>query len=256
MEDRDYLREILDKDCPLTLGTESSLDDGEEVNTNSTKFTLTDINKMEQSFINTFDIETSIPVEGSNRPSIISIPVTIYPRIVYTDSDSLVESMLADSVDNSIFDRLESYKAGLINLSDLIFATDLIKKYKNKRLKKPNDVTKFIKGIQLTTTIHDVYNNTRSFAKNYNIYILTEEDKQHIEKILKGNVLTSKKQKLLDAMYAFSINFVETNKERYTRIVDSLEGFSTLSFTQVAKKNDKVDMNEIVKAMMLNKQPF
>lgn len=264
-EEIDYIHELFnDKNTALPLTVAQEASNSSIVPNNMTKF--------EQSFIQTYDIEITVNAksmskatmnsdgsmskEFKNNKRMLSMPLTIFPNIVFTDSNTLIDNLLSEEEDASFFNRFEAYRAGAINLSDLIFATDLVKKAKEKKIKNRNDVAKMLKGIQLYSGIDDIMNNKRSFSKNYNIYILDIDDKRKIDSILKSNVFGAAKQKALSAMFAFSIGFVDTSKERLINIIDSIDGFSSIPFRMLKRDKESDDISEIFKNLLVGKQPF
>jgi len=252
-ESYDYLLDSLDSKGSLPIsGYEAKNKKSKSI---STKYSLSKVSKLEQTFIVSHDIEI-VTESKKGEKRIITIPLVFYPRFMYTNSETLINSLLSENVDASFFSRYEGYRAGAINLSDLIFATDLIKKVRDKKIKNENDVAKLLKGIQLSSTIADIYKGTSSFAKNYNMYILTTEDKVKIDTLLSGNVYAGSKQELINAFYAFSVAYVDLLKEQLVITLDYIPGVSVINFKQLKTDKGDLDINNIFKSLLTNKQPF
>jgi len=223
--------------------------------------------KLNQQFITTIDMAMEVTKKAGDRKdkdgnqvygkSTITLPITIYPMISFTDSKTLLEDLFSDKSEEARFgNRRDEYKAGVISLGDLIFGTDLVKKYKEKRIKNENDVAKLIRGVNSSTTVKAMLTGENSFARNYNIYILDTDDKIAIDNLVKGNIYKTKyKNKALDAMHGFAITFVDMDKERLIQLLDNVEGHNVYSF-KMLKKDKDVDVNEIFKNMLTNKSPF
>ena len=254
-ESYDYLLDSLDSKGSLPIAGYEAKGKNKKSKSTSTKYSLSEVNKLEQTFIVSHDIEI-VTESKKGEKRIITIPLVFYPRFMYTNSETLINSLLSENVDASFFSRYEGYRAGAINLSDLIFATDLIKKVRDKKIKNENDVAKLLKGIQLSSTIADIYKGTSSFAKNYNMYILTTEDKVKIDTLLSGNVYAGSKQELINAFYAFSISYVDLLKEQLVVTLDYIPGVSVINFKQLKTDKGDLDINNIFKSLLTNKQPF
>jgi len=212
-------------------------------------------NKEGEKFINNYTVSCKILMQNGDY-KILSIPVIIYPNIIYTDARTLIGSMLDSDVDKTFMDRLDQYRAGLISLSDLIFATDLVKKYREKKIKNKNDVAIYLNAIDKTSTIGDLLKGKKSFYKNFNIYIFDINKKPLIEKQVKGSILKNKyKDTFLDKLAAFSTCFMDEQKEELILFIDSIPGFSVIGYRMLAKgKYD--DLNNIIKDLFNGRQPF
>lgn len=222
---------------------------------NSGNVTPQKLHKDTNGFMNVFNIELNVTnVKGEQR--VITIPIIIYPNIAYTDANTLLGNMLDSDVDKGFLDRVDQYRAGLVSLSDLIFATDLVKKYRDKKITNQNDVASYLNAVDKTTTVKELLHNKKSFSRNYNIYIFDINKQPLVEKQVKGSLFKNKyKDKLMDSLLAFSICFVDDAKEEMVNYVDDIPGFSALSYKMLSKdKND--DINSIMKDLFNGKQPF
>jgi len=252
----------------ITAGNESEIDYYRELKENVDKpfitagfeaknvsFKNTDDNiKINQMFIVNYDLEMTVS-NGTDKPTVVKMPITVYPDIRFTDSVTLIESLVDDNSD-SFFNRLDDYKSGAISLTDLIFASDLVAKYKKKQLKNENDIVKYLRGINRISTVDSALTGRNNYSVNYNIYILDITDKVLIEEQVQGKIVSEKyKNKMLSQMMAFSISFVDVDKENVTISISDIPSFSVLNF-KMLKKDKDVDVNEIFKKLLTNKSPF
>jgi len=222
---------------------------------NTGDVTAQKLHKDANGFMNVYNIELNLTTaKGEQR--VITIPIIIYPNITYTDANTLVGNMLDSDVDKGFLDRIDQYRAGLVSLSDIIFATDLVKKYRDKKITNQNEVASYLNAVDKTTTVKELLHNKKSFSRNYNIYIFDINKKPLVEKQVKGSLFKNRyKDKLMNSLSAFSICFVDDAKEEVVNYVDDIPGFSALSYKMLSKdKND--DVNSIMKDLFNGKQPF
>jgi len=248
----DMYRELFDNtDKPfVTSGYEA----------NNISFKNTDDNiKLNQMFITNYDLEMSVSngtdSEGKDKKTVVKMPITVYPDIRFTDSNTLLNGLIEGNED-SFFSRLDDYRSGAITLSDLIFASDLVEKYKKKQLKNENDIVKYLRGINKINTVNSAITGNKNYSVNYNMYILDNSDKVVIEELVQGKVISEKyKNKMLNQMLAFSISFVDIDKEVVIININGIPSFSVLNF-KMLKKDKDMDVNDIFKKLLTNKSPF
>ena len=208
-----------------------------------------------EKFINTYNISFKV-VTKKGDTKVVSFPIIVYPNLIYTDARTLIGNILDSDVDKTFLDRLDQYRAGLISFTDLIFATDLVRKYREKKIKNPNDVALYLNAMDKTTTIKEVLHNKKAFYKNFNIYIFDINKKPIIEKQIKGSLLKNKyKDTFLDKFSAFSACFVDDPQEEAIFFIDSIPGFSVVSYKMLSKeKNDEI--GKLLKDLFSGRQPF
>jgi len=252
LESIDYTKDLLEGKGPLpiTYGNEDGLRNKETDVVNNTS-----IQKDTSIFLTTYEVQLTVTCDdGGNR--VIVIPVIIYPNIVYTDASSLLNNVLENKHGKGFLDRFTDYRAGLISLSDLIFASDLVRLYKEKKIKNENDFAKYLNKVDKVSSIKDLFYGHNSFHKNFNIYIFDIALKSAIEKTIKGSVFIDRnKNNVTDSLSAFSVTFVDTEAEEVIILLDSIPGFSTLNYNMLKKEKDS-EIKDVIKELMKNRQPF
>ena len=214
------------------------------------------IQKDNDTFYNVYELQLSIDVPNDTRSKVIVIPIVIYPNITFTNGNDLIENLLGNDPVPSFTDRWLDYSAGAISLFDLVFATDLVKKYKDDKLNSNNDVASYLNKVDKTTAVSDVLRNENSYSKNFNIFILNSSRKRLLEKKVGGSVLTNKHKNILtEKLSAFSVSLVDLEEEEILFLLDSIPGFSVLNFGMLKKEKDG-DVKDIIKSIITNKQPF
>lgn len=225
------------------------------VNTGSKISNNNYIQKDVSSFINTYEVQLDFTDKEGNK-RVMVIPLIVYPNIVYTNSETFIRNMVDGDANENIIERTHDYMAGLISFTDLILATDLVKKYKDRKFKNSNDMSTYLNTLDKTTTIRDVLHNRKHFHKNYNIYVFSESIRPTLESLIRGSILKdSYKDKLTDLLSAFSVTFVDPDNEELTMLLDSIPGFTTLSFEMLSKEKES-DIGTVLKELSKNSQPF
>jgi len=248
-ENFDYIMDLLEGDGPLPLPGNESKHASVDIKNNNA------ISKDVNMFVTTYEVQISVSTESGDT-RVIVLPVVVYPNIIYTDSASLISNMVETNNGKHFFERFDDYRAGVISMSDLIFATDLVKKYKEKKIKNDNDFSKYLNKVDKVTSIKDLFYGHNSFHKNFNIYILDIANKALIEKELRGSVYVEKyKNKLTDTLAAFSVTLVDTEAEEVVIFMDSIPGFTSLNFNML-KKEKETKIEDVMKELVKNKQPF
>ena len=255
MEHFDYFSDLMDT-TSLLPANESIVNEKISNMTHNSKMSNNNyIQKDVAAFINVYELQLQFnDVNGDSKA--VTIPIIIYPNITYTNANTLIANMLDSDDDKRFLTRVDEYRSGAISLSDLIFATDLVKKYKDRKIKNENDIASYLNVKDKTTAISDLLHNKNSFSKNYNIYLFDINKKATIEKQIKGSIYKEKyKDKLTTALFAFSVSFVDTEKEEVIITIDDIPGFSVLGFNMLKKEKDN-DIKDVMKELMNNRQPF
>jgi len=252
-ESFDYTNDLLNGDGPLPIpGNEANYAGHDKAATITNN---TSISKDVNIFVTTYEVQISVETENGDTRLIV-LPVIIYPNIIYTDANSFLNNMVEGNNGKNLFERVDDYKAGMISLGDLVFATDLVKKYKDKKIKNENDFAKYLNKVDKVSSIKDLFYGHNSFHKNFNIYILDVANKAIIEKELRGSVYVERyKNKLTDTLAAFSVTLVDTEAEEIVIFMDSIPGFSTLNFNML-KKDKETKIEDVMKELVKNKNPF
>ena len=253
VESFDYTKDLFDGTGALPIaGNEANWGGSDKANKIENNIAAS---KDANIFVTTYEVQITVETEnGDSR--IIVLPVVIYPNIIYTDANSFLNNMVESNNGKHLFERIDDYRAGVISLSDLVFATDLVKKYKEKKIKNDNDFSKYLNKVDKVSTFKDLFYGHNSFHKNFNIYILDMSNKSLIEKELRGSIYVDRyKNKLTDTLAAFSVTLVDTEDEEVVILLDSIPGFTTLNFNML-KKEKETKIEDVMKELVKNKQPF
>lgn len=201
--------------------------------------------------------DLQLTLVGANRNSFtLSIPIMIMPNIKYVNAETLVSNMVDSNFGKTFIERLWDLNAGAISLADFIFASDLVRKYKNKKISNENQIANELNKLDKATMIKDVLHNQNYFSRNFNIFIFDEHIRPVIENELRGSLFKEKyKQKMLDDLMSFSASFVDTEKEQVTIFINDIPSFSVLNFNML-DSDKKSDVAELAELFLKNQQPF
>jgi len=217
---------------------------------------------IEDAMLQTYDLELTNtvvdPITKQKVTKAVTIPIIIYPVIRFVNLPDFVESITNGRTSEATFkERWREYKAGAISLSDLIFATDLVKEYKRKSLQNDNDVAKLVKNTLKVRSFQQLQHYRAKYKPRFIGYVCSIEDKPYLDRVAKGNIFQDKyKDIIMDLLFALEIGLVDLDSERLTLMIDGLRGFSTYDLELLKTKNDNIDVNDLFKNILTNRSPF
>ena len=201
------------------------------------------------------NLEIITNVEGMKH--VISIPVVIKLHIIYASIENILTMLEPNSDDYSFSSRMDEYRAGAISLAELVFASDLIKKYKHNKIKDKDNLLNLLNNRSMSAHAKGIYGKGVGFENYYNMLIITESDKILVEKHLKGKIKNDKyKEKLLEQSKSLTVTVVDRDYERVTILTKDIHGKSDVTYKAINKKSGKGDdMTDIFKALVANRNP-
>lgn len=243
----DHYQEFLDDSIDLSIGNESN------------KVSLAD-SKVELSIPNvlmrTVDITTTTTLANGGELT-ITLPITIKATIKFVKTQAIAEVLDVKGEDFSLKAALEDYRSSARGLSDLVFASDLIAKYKKAKLGQSSDLLDVVEANTLSANKKVISKGMVGYEKYYIMYILSDTDKVRIENTLRGKLAKHRtKEEFLTQAGGLSVTLVDEDRERITIGLKDLHGNSDMSFKALSKKKDKSgDIDEIIKALLVSKSP-
>jgi len=197
-------------------------------------------------------------VDGIKFQHAVVMPITIKTHVVFTDVQNILRVLAPNSQTKTFGYRLDEYRAGAISFTDLIFAGDLIKEYKDNKFKDKEGLLSMINSRVLSANSKLLSEKTAiGFEKYYNMYFINQSDKVIIEKHLNGKLVDEKyKQKFLEQGHGMLLSVLDTDYERCQIFTKDIRGISDIPFRALAKRNSKTnDFEEIMKAMLSSRPP-
>ena len=245
LNDTKYLRISVEKEDTKTY------ENGVKVDDNLSKFEKSPLYSTL-----TRNIEVSVTIDEKDKKSrTLVIPITIKAHIMLCGIDGILNMLAPNKVDKSFSYRLDEYKAGAISLSELIFAGDLIKKYKENRIKDKEGLLEVVNERSINSSARVINNGIRGFEANYNMLMVTSNEKIKLDKHVMGDITKEKqKQDLLSQAHAINISIVDEDYERVTMLTKDIRGMSTIGFKSLTKrKADSGNYDELIKSLMVSK---
>lgn len=188
----------------------------------------------------------------------IVIPITIKAQVIFTKLDQIVNMIEPNSRKKSFFYRLDEYKSGAISFRELVFASDLIKQYKQNKLKDKDNLLAMINRRDQSSAAKSVtHEGMNGFEKYYNMLVITSEDKEILDRLAGGDILKyNYKQRLLTEARAMTCTILDNDYERVNILIKDLQGKSDMNYKSLARKRENdINIADIIKAMSNNSSP-
>ena len=183
----------------------------------------------------------------------ITFKVMIRPTIEYVDKDTVTKLLTEGIVDDSFFNRLDKYSAGLLDASGFYFNVDLMKQYKKNRLKDGTDVIKVINERKLSSDVARVTNDMPNMSEYYQMIIVSTDVSKEIEmelgkKLVKPNV----SKRVMSYSRSLTLTVMDDTYERCVIFVNGIKGHVDISYKALSKGKSNSELTEVLK-FLLNK---
>lgn len=203
------------------------------------------------------EVDLSYDVHTKSGSYTVEVPLVIKANIIYTSFNSILNVLDNDSDRVSFFSRLDEYRSGGITLSELIFAHDLIKEYKEHKLKDKNDILTDIENRATSANLKLFSKQAIGLDKFYGIVILARYEQDQIELMLRGKIEKAKyRDKFLTAMKSMILTSVDLDYEMLSIYVKDIRGSSTVPIKSLKKDKGNTDMTEMFKLLTMNRSPI
>lgn len=256
LEDLDYLP--IDAEAIKTIEIKNSMD----VKKSNEDFLVKTVIKTVDLVINKTKNMVSINNFGDKDTDSIStsfsIPVIVKANIHVVDIDDMVSSFSQRGAEASLTTRFLKWKIGAISTSQFLTASDLLEDYQKNLLNSTNFSSYINKKSVADLNILNVINKHRGLNKMVVTYIMSEKELKQVSKGVGYDIDTrTEKQKLMNAMLAFNITAINTDRDKANTYISSISGFSTSDIKKLGNNgksnNDAIEM--LATALITNK-PF
>lgn len=207
------------------------------------------------------ELEISISVaKNGETVQTIKIPVTIRANIIYTDFANIQNLVAVNSRETKYSYRIDEWLSGGIAFwKDFIFATDLVKQYKESKLKDKDDLIGYMNDRKWSSNEKLVTSKAMGYGKYYSMLIISNREKATIENKLGGKLTQEKyKDMLLTDTASLSVNVMDLDREQVVIFTKDIPGVSNASFRAISKRKgdkDGSELGEIFKAILNNRPP-
>ena len=209
----------------------------------------------------TLEMSTRVKIdnETTKQDITVKVPITVKAKIVYAPPSEIYNLIEVKSDDKTFMNRLDEYRSGGISLSEFLFATDLVKDYKENKFKDKSDLIKFMDERATASNKQIIKYGHKGLNRFYGILLVDKTELNYIEKKVGGSISKPKfKDKLMNQTGNMLVTVIDRDWERATIYIRDLSGSSDISFKTIKKingKSDGSDMAEIFKAVVANKPP-
>lgn len=211
----------------------------------------------QQPLYSTLERQVEIKLTVGKDKRTIVIPITVKAHLIITSINSILNMLNPSKHDKSFSYRLDEYRAGAISLSELIFCTDLIKQYKQNKIKDKDHLLEIINSrVMSSNTKLGLTGVAKGYEQNYNMLIVSSADKVKLDAHIVGDITNERfKQMLLEQAHALTISIVDDDYERVSIYTRDIRGSSNIGFNALKKRKDKDSngLEELMKAMFMNK---
>ena len=185
------------------------------------------------------------------------IPITIIGTVKVVPIDEIIVAVSNYDFKKSFTYRLREWQSGGISLSDLIFATDLIKEYKANKLSKNSKLMTDIEDKRNTANIRKAVTGIQGAEVSYNMIMVTDYELEMLEKAYNKKLDNfNSRQAFLKVMNAHNLSVVNDDAERINIYIADINGGMDIGFGKLQKRNDKdINMLEFFRAMAANTAP-
>lgn len=185
------------------------------------------------------------------------IPITIIGTVKVVPIDEIIIAVSNYDFKKSFTYRLREWQSGGISLSDLIFATDLIKEYKANKLSKNSQLMTDIEDKRNTSNIRKAVTGIQGAEVSYNMIMVTDYELEMLEKAYNKKLDNfNSRQAFLKVMNAHNLSVVNDDAERINIYIADINGGMDIGFGKLQKRNDKdINMLEFFRAMAANTAP-
>jgi len=182
---------------------------------------------------------------------IITFPVVIFANVKFVSSNT-IKLMYAKESSQSPLDRVDDMQAGTISfIKDFIFAYDMIKDYKLRRLQDKEDVIKALRERKYSSLSKIASNGFVGYNRYYQMLVISPRDVENIRKTFRGKLANKRvRQQVLEETLSFSISVVDDMHEYLDVYINGLDN-SIGSRLKDIKNSNKQDehMEELLKIL-------
>lgn len=254
-QDTDNLYALMKSSKGLTFGKSLSVrmladKPAEEVNRSSNK-------KDEITALYSKDIDLKLTIknkDGETRS--LTIPIIIKAHVSY-NSISIIKEMLIDKTfEKDMAERLLEVKAGLISWKNFWIPLDMLKEYRNKKIKDVDSLLAYTEEKNRVNLAKIASSGMASLSTYLGSLIVSYNDMEDIENnVLRGSIQKENKRDMLFENSKMTLlNIVDTDYEKLTIITKDIEGQSLMDLKSLKKNNGGNEINDLFKDLLMNRR--
>ena len=216
------------------------------------KLSGTQDSKSKISQVYTRNIEIIVKVSDDNgKTKIVKFPVVIQGNVKFVSGKTL-SLMYSKEESQSPLDRIDDMQAGSIDFwKDFVFARDMIRDYKSRRLQDREDVIKALRERKYNSLSKVASNGFIGYNRYYQMLVITPSDVENIRKAFRGKLGNTRvRQQYLEETLSFSVSVVDDMHEYLDIYINGLENKIGTRLKDI-KNSNKADehMEELLKIL-------
>ena len=193
------------------------------------------------------------------KKQVVVLPMTIKANVIFTPYANIENVISPRKDDKTFWYRMNEWRAGSISFWELVTASDLIKKYKENRLRDKENILSMLNSANARSFLKGVANKDlhEGYEQFYNMVIISANEKEQLERYIGGKLSADRyKDKFLNAASSMTITVIDEDYEKVTIQTKDIAGTSIVPFKKLKRrKGDKDDLTEIFKAMLASRSP-
>lgn len=187
-----------------------------------------------------------------------TIPVNVRLDTKAMNTDSIVALLGNSDEAKSLIERFYDFKSNKISISDLCFATDLVREHKKMLLSdKDGTYAEIVRRIN-NSKKYGALSMNFSVADASNVFIISEDVARQVEMKLGGKLTNPLiREKMFKATYAMIVTVVHPAYERLTIFYNGISRHTEVSVKAIKRsnKNKGPDINDVLNAYKLGSAP-
>lgn len=198
-------------------------------------------------------------VKGDPRDKcVIEIPITVKANLVFVKAEEVINALMPKHDDKGIMARWDKWRSGGIKFwKDLVLCSDLIREYKQNKLKDKEDIMGKINSSEIAGMTKGAMTGQVGYERFYNMYLTTASDKTKIESFLRGKMDNPKfKENFLIKANGLSMMCLDPEWEIAQVYIKDINKPSIIKFDRLGKRKAKDgSLNELFKSLFSQQAP-
>jgi hypothetical protein len=197
---------------------------------------------------------------GGDKKESVTIPITIRLRALAVRSSILAHTLTLDSKDESLKERYHKWRAGQLSfVKDLLLAQDLIQEHRKNLFDDEHGLYTDEIARRRKNLATGLASQRMSLASASNIYVMTSETENEVNRLMKGSFERAKdRDELMQSTRAMMFVVIDSDWEQvtiYTRDMAEPIELSVREIRRSNKKSDGPDILEVLNAMRQSRAP-
>lgn len=203
------------------------------------------------------DIDLKLTVktkDGSTRS--ICFPIIVKAHVSYNSISRIKEDLIDKKFEKDMTERLLEANAGLISWKNFWLPFDMLKEYKEKRIKDVDSLLSYTEERGKLALSKIPTSGMQSLGTYLGALIVSYNDMEDIENnVLRGSInKDAKREMLFNNSKVSLLDIVDTDYDKLTIITKDIEGQSLMDLKSLKKNNGGNEVNDLFKDLLMNRR--